>query len=389
MAHERRQLELDAPVEFIEGDHERGGPQAGVALCLSGGGYRAMLFHLGSLWRLNEFGYLPSIDRVSSVSGGSITSALLGLKWSSLDFDDDGVAPNFAQLIAPPLRAIASVTIDARSIIRAILHLGSAAENVRKAYQKHLYGEATLQDLPERPSFVINATNVQSGVLWRFSKAYMADYRVGFVPDPETLLATAVGASSAFPPVLSPAQLELADGAVHDQLGTDLHRPPFTRHVFLTDGGVYDNLGLETAFKRYQTVIVSDGGGNLEPDPKPATNWAQHGLRVVGIIDNQVGALRKRRLIAAYVDETRTGAYWAVRTDIENYGLDDSLPCPVDETLRLAGERARLGAMPELIQERLINWGYAVTDAAMRAHVEGISGPPPQFPYPHAGVGSN
>ena len=30
-----------------------------LALCLSGGGYRAMLFHLGSLWKLNEWGYLP------------------------------------------------------------------------------------------------------------------------------------------------------------------------------------------------------------------------------------------------------------------------------------------------------------------------------------------
>ena len=58
------------PQQVNQHGHE--GPGQGIALCLSGGGYRAMLFHLGTLWRLNELGYLPKLDRVSSVSGGSI-----------------------------------------------------------------------------------------------------------------------------------------------------------------------------------------------------------------------------------------------------------------------------------------------------------------------------
>ena len=53
------------------------------------------------------------------------------------------------------------------------------SERVSKAYRKHLFGDATLQDLPDHPRFVINATSVQSGVLCRFSKLYMADYRIG------------------------------------------------------------------------------------------------------------------------------------------------------------------------------------------------------------------
>ena len=64
-----------------------GSLEEGWALCLSGGGYRAMLFHLGTLWRLNELGYLAKLDRISSVSGGSITSGVLGASWASLDFD--------------------------------------------------------------------------------------------------------------------------------------------------------------------------------------------------------------------------------------------------------------------------------------------------------------
>ena len=41
-------------------------------MCLSGGGFRATLFHLGALRRLNEIGMLQFIDTFSSVSGGSI-----------------------------------------------------------------------------------------------------------------------------------------------------------------------------------------------------------------------------------------------------------------------------------------------------------------------------
>ena len=60
-------------------------PADGVALCLSGGGYRAMLFHVGVVWRLHDAGWLKRLDRVSSVSGGSITAGALALAWPKLD----------------------------------------------------------------------------------------------------------------------------------------------------------------------------------------------------------------------------------------------------------------------------------------------------------------
>ena len=50
--------------------------RTGTALCLSGGGFRATLFHLGALRRLNETGVLAKLDTVSSVSGGSIMAAM-------------------------------------------------------------------------------------------------------------------------------------------------------------------------------------------------------------------------------------------------------------------------------------------------------------------------
>jgi NTE family protein len=144
-------------------------PEPGVALCLSGGGYRAMVFHLGVLLRLNELGYLPRLQRISSVSGGSITAAMLGLKWSRLKFVN-GVAEALVDEVVDPIRAFAGKTIDVGSVIGGIFLPGTISDKVAAKYREHLFGDATLQDLPDDPPrFVINATNVQTGLLWRFS----------------------------------------------------------------------------------------------------------------------------------------------------------------------------------------------------------------------------
>ena len=89
-----------------------------------------------------------------------------------------------------------------------------------------------------------------------------------------------MAASSAFPPVLSPLQLKLDPARVERVEGNDLHEKPYTSRVVLTDGGVYDNLGLETVWKRYDTVLVSDGGGQMSPEPEPKEDWARHAYRV-------------------------------------------------------------------------------------------------------------
>ncbi len=85
------------PVRFIEGD-QPAKPKPGMALCLSGGGYRAMLFHVGALMRLNQMGLLRTVVRVSSVSGGSIAAAMLGLIWKKLEFDTNSNAGNLDKL---------------------------------------------------------------------------------------------------------------------------------------------------------------------------------------------------------------------------------------------------------------------------------------------------
>lgn len=395
MPDERGDLPAEAPGRL---------PQSGTALCLSGGGYRAMLFHVGALWRLNEAGRLKSLSRISSVSGGSITAACLGMNWDRLDFDADGVAANFDAALVAPVRKVAGITIDIPAILGGLFPFGPISDRVAKAYRKHLFGASTLQDLPDDPRFVINASNLQSGALWRFMKPYMRDWRVGEVPNPTTQLAIAVAASSAFPPLLSPLILHLNPGDFRPKTGAGLQRVPYTSRVVLTDGGVYDNLGLETVWKGYGTVLVSDGGGKMQPEERPWIFWPMQLLRVLNVIDNQVRSLRKRSLISSFKDRdrmikaglkstddivrqlSREGTYWGIRTDIADYKLSDPLDCPYEKTLALAQIATRLKKLPGLTQERLINWGYAVTDAALRKHVDRNLPKPAGFPYP-GGVG--
>jgi NTE family protein len=185
-------------------------------------------------------------------------------------------------------------------------------------------------------------------------------------------------------------RLEL-DAATYEppsgEASEDLHREPFLSHVVLTDGGVYDNLGLETAWKRCNTILVSDGGAKMQAEPEPASDWVRHGLRITDLIDNQVRSLRKRQVIGSFEAKTRQGAYWSIGSHIDDYRLSDPLPCPAVQTLALAQLPTRLAALEPVLQERLINWGYGICDAAMRKWVDATLAKPPAFPYPASGIG--
>jgi NTE family protein len=304
--------------------------------------------------------------------GGSITAGLLGLLWSKLQFDN-GKAANFG-LFVDGIRAMADTTVDAGAVIGGIFLPGTISDRVAQAYDDVLFKGAKLSDLPDdsgkkAPHFVINATNIQSSVLWRFSRPYMADYRVGMVRNPDVALCSAVAASSAFPPTLSPMTLPIRQ-KVEATKGADLNLAPYTTQAVLSDGGVYDNLGLETT-KRFKTLLVSDAGQKIAPEPDPHHDWVRHSLRILDTIDNQVRSLRKRTLIDSYKRGDHTGTSWGIRTDFADYKLaSDPLKCLTREPAPLAKIPTRLEKMPRDVQNRLMNWGYAICDAALRAHVD-------------------
>lgn len=194
------------------------------ALCMSGGGYRAALFDVGALWRLNELGALQHIDFVSSVSGGSIVAAYLVLHWNELHFDPKtGVATNFPDLIAKPIVDLTRSTLVVRPFIVGLLGARSVGAEMADAYDHRLFRKATLADLPDfssstatAPRLVINASRLEDGGLWTFGQdgitaaSWPTDAQNSQSGDDRSLpIAVAVAASAAFPPFLGPITLDM------------------------------------------------------------------------------------------------------------------------------------------------------------------------------------
>jgi NTE family protein len=354
---------------------------------MSGGGFRATLFHIGALIRLGEIGALATLARVSSVSGGSITAGVLACRWEELR--QAGFAPDaLDRLVVAPLRRFCERNIDARAIAEgAISPWNSISDVLVREYDQDLFHGATLQGLPEAPRFVFNTTNLQTGRNLRISKAYMGDYRIGLIDRPDLKVATAVAASSAFPPVLSPCLVEVDPASWRKVEGADLHGDPrYTTTLYLTDGGAYDNLGLETV-DEFQTVLVSDAGAPFSMQDKARTDPLGQTMRALDIATDQARGLRKRMLLALAPHRKQAVAYWGIDTRIGDYSAQGKLPCDPAVTDPLRRIRTRLDAFATNEQEWLINWGYALCDAAMRTHVSKDAAAPAQWPCPRHPLG--
>lgn len=370
------------------------GPKKGVALCLSGGGSRAMLYHSGALLRLAEVGVLEKLDCVSSVSGGSITAGLLASCWVQ-----HGGAPSPAVVcdeLITPLLDLSSEFIDIPALLMGTFLPGSSpGAQLAATLDKELFHGFTLGELPGMPDFVINATNLGTGVLWKFSKDSVGDYKVGGGPRPQLPIADAVAASSAFPPFFAPFTLRFKPSDPWPWSGQlpAAKAKAFRRKVHLGDGGIYDNLGLETAWKQYTRVFVSDGGGTYKLDPKVKTDFIRLAIRATETIDHQVRSLRLRQIVEGYkrgkagTPGGRSGALWAIRTPYGDYPkrADDIVAEPKrTEELALVGTHMR--GLDPVIARRLVNWGYAICDAALRSYVEDIKLDNPALPFASEGI---
>jgi NTE family protein len=367
-----------------------------VGVALSGGGYRASLFGLGSLWRLNDAGILGQVDRITSVSGGSILSGVVAHRWSRLQFTH-GRAANFVQEIVEPVQAFCAHTIDIGVGLKGILTpFKSAGDYLIDTYEKKLFGQTTLKDLPAPgpgvPLFTFYATSLQTGRSFRFRQDKIADYLLGESRTLAVPLATAVAASSAFPPVFSPIILE-TDPAGWTSTDLTLRDAALVQRlrarVALGDGGIYDNMGLEqlvgTSASNADIVLVSDAGAPFTLEEKPHEDYALQLGRVRDILIDQTRALRKRWLIDAFVAGRKRGAYWGVATKIDDFAAPAALVKDSPVTDKLDEVATRLAGFAPDLQGRLINWGYVLCDAALRTRAgfgipaaEGL--PLPQWP---------
>jgi len=269
-------------------------PHRDIALALSGGGYRAALFHLGVLSRLEEFRLLDRVGVFSCVSGGSI---LAGLYATSLLANES--FPAFRR------RALEFFNrprpLDWPAMLHDLLPWSRSSRGLVRALERAMSADGRpirlgeLSRLP--PRFVFNATAVHSGAGWRFLSSSVAEhwdlgFTHGLAFEPRSVsyscdvtLGTAVAASAAFPTfsavVIPSAEFTEIAATSPSVPGIDAIVPPFPRRlpprVVLSDGGVLDNLGGSSVLAGQTPpeapeafyMIVSDGGQEVPVQHDP------------------------------------------------------------------------------------------------------------------------
>lgn len=237
-----------------------------LGLALSGGGCRAVAFHCGTLSALSQLDLLDGVDVVSAVSGGSLFAAAwmtAEVKGSSVDRFIRGMQTAMSRgfvarsFRSPLLLALTPCVPYSRSDLLA------------DTFDRSLFHGLTLGQLPERPVLCLNATILNNGQVAKFGRDGFSAWGVScqgaspshVVPWSNFPLARAVMASAAFPIGLPPLTLRKRDFPKGTRFRGLLAG---TTKIYLTDGGVLENLGVQTLIKssRYSAwnLIVSDAG---------------------------------------------------------------------------------------------------------------------------------
>ena len=228
-----------------------------IGLALSGGGSRAMAFHLGCLRALEDLGLLDRIGVLSTISGGSLIGAYYAYTpdKSFSEFDSDicqflrkGFQRSIALELAKPKNLMNCGTNFFASKASALFYRSTKKETKIQRYPSRtdMFHNVLQRDVfpnlimssprRRRIDVVIGACELRKGLAFRFSNTKSGDWRHGEMVDWDVELSFAVAASAAYPLFL-PA---------FDRTWKFRKREQETEHrVLITDGGVYDNLGLQ------------------------------------------------------------------------------------------------------------------------------------------------
>ena len=260
-----------------------------LGLALSGGGFRAAGFHLGVMKKLKELNLLDKIDLFSCVSGGSIAGSFVVLNWKEANVLDD---------LELYLR---TKSIAVGSVIGGLLDpFESRLDKLAATYDRDFLHNKKLKDFAASgPRIYLNSTNLVTGNMFFFVSggnlpSEIGEHELGVIEKPDFLISQAVAASSAFPPVFPPLKLNITEYA-SNQTSID--------YVTLTDGGVYDNLGINPALRernKLDYLIVSDGGKPFTNDLQPTESGTIVLKAALNIIMEQVRGLEFDRIEHRY-----------------------------------------------------------------------------------------
>ncbi len=287
-----------------------------IALALSGGGIRALIFHLGVIKWLAEKGLLESISKISTVSGASLAVGLIyssnGYKWPT--------SKEFLCEVLPRIKkTILENNIQKSLVVNKLLPFNwfkeqniILSDTIREVWSV----DTNLSDINSYPEWQINCTTYETGKRFKFSQEQMGDHKIGYTRC-DVKLSNALAASAGFPVLIGPYKLNITDYIWEK---SEFHEGTYKENyneLHLWDGGVYDNLGIESIFK-------PDDGGRLSDDitylivsnagKKIGTQFREKGLshknlrRLLDIATSQVTALRTR-IVIDFFKRTKQGMY--------------------------------------------------------------------------------
>jgi len=224
-----------------------------VGVAISGGGSRSANFSAACLFQLQRIGLMEHVDYLSSVSGGSLTAACYCL-WEQKEWNPANVQAKLTHPFASDV--IFNFLLPWNMVALAISDYDRSdllADSLRKTLFTRKGRELTFADLrPDRPHLLINATDLQSGRRFVFCNESFDEINSDLSKYP---MAYAVAASSAVPVVMH--QVTLRDFSTI-----------FKQYRHLVDGGVVDNLGVQTLAEVYEAHL-RDAEDAVEPSPYP------------------------------------------------------------------------------------------------------------------------
>jgi NTE family protein len=334
----------------------------GIALCLSGGGFRAALFHLGAVRRLYELGLLDTVRTVAAVSGGSTIAAYLAKhcdRWRKRALSVE----EWERTIAAPFRSIASRNLNTIPVLVGWmpwnLTNNAGVIALANAFEARGVTRQTTDQLPDEPRFLFEATDLVTGDAWIFDRAMT----------PPRKVATAVAVSSCYPGFFR----------------------PFTestpQQIALVDGGLHDNRVIEPVWKTHRHLLISDGGDMLQPQFGESILWSL--IRSVKVLWNQSQVVQKRWVISSFISGQMSGTYWDIESSPMHYLKEPGRTCFSGYTPALARDviaqiRTDYDAFSRAEMAVLENHGYFMVDAAARAHLAALNprSEPLRVPHP-------
>jgi len=358
-----------------------------IGLALSGGGIRAMIFHLGLFKWLARNGLLEQVKRVSTVSGASLCVGMIyahnNHEWPTSE--------KFLADVLPSIKSALSIDLQLsalRKLFTSPIYWNKRVNIVAQVLESKwgVYGE--LPNLSRGVSWYINCTTFETGKRFRFSQERMGDYTIGYVENPNIRLSEVMAASAGFPALIGPFVLRAKDYEwVSSKFSDENRHLTNSRAIHLWDGGVYDNFGLESIFKpdnggtlagNLDFLIVSNASPSIGAQLRKR-EWSVRNLkRLLDISMDQVASLRSRSVMD-FIKRTNQGMYFKIGNSAEKIteasGCSEELKSHlVDKCLTVEQVQRAMKYKTTLRRPRdedlhlLLRHGYEVADCTYQCY---------------------